>query len=61
MISSLRRSLKRGPTIIVRRIYIRTMFNKQTCDLEVPTLYCAEQWRVAAVVPGIEIGAVSEQ
>lgn len=63
LISFLRRDLKCSPALTVLCIYIRTTFNKQAYDLETPgTLaYCAKQWRVAAVVPGIHIGTAFEQ
>lgn len=46
VISILRRNVKCGPALVVLCIYVRTMLNKQACDLEAPTLYCANQWRV---------------
>ena len=61
VMSSLRRILECGPAPFVLCINIRTMLNKQTCDIKVPIICRGVQRRIAVVVPGIHVSTVFEQ
>ena len=61
VISTPRRILECGPALIVLCIYIRTILNKQACDIRVPMICREMQRRIAVVVPGIHVGTVFEQ